>query len=520
LLLGLPSYSYYAALGPNISETSTTFSAFAQDSWQVARRSRSRPGLRWEVHPPFQEQSGNIANFDHRTGDVIIPDHSLPPAPAFLAAIDACAGTNAQSCTKVLTASQAGLGQSLRKTYFGNWNPRVGFAWQPWADRKTVVRGAIGGYTQALLGLFAYAMTGVATSDIRTFSNDQGPNRPPAFRLPAATPLLSSLGLIGTEAFFDGTDPTMKDPRSWQWDFTIEREMPWRSALRASYTGVQTAGLAVRTDFNQVHASAIAFSASRVPFAQWGNLISLQGLGFANYQGMTLEWSRRMRGDLFLTPVTRSPRTSAKRDRDGTVFRSGESQLRADRSLQHALRSRRFDGRAPQSIPADCSVPAAVRARACVRWKFARPRTGNSGGMGAFDDQPDPVRAVSNADDRCKPGPVEHQHRVPRLCPAGSYPERKCSNPTPDQYYDRTAFAPAPVGAGRFGNAGGRHFEGTWHGRHRRRAREIVPALRETAPAHGSDVYEPAESSQFSAAECQLQLTRLREIERGAISRE
>ena len=132
LLLGLPATSAYAALGPDISEVSKHFNFFAQDDWKVTSRLSLSIGLRWELHPPMREAHLNLTNFQRSTGDVIIPDHAPPPAPAFLVGINVCPGLiPAIPCTKILTASQAGLPDTLRKTYYGNWDPRLGFAWRP-----------------------------------------------------------------------------------------------------------------------------------------------------------------------------------------------------------------------------------------------------------------------------------------------------------------------------------------------------------------------------------------------------
>ncbi len=141
LMLGLPSDSAYAVMGPNLVQNVSHYQFYGQDEWRVNNRLTLSFGLRWQLHPPMTEVSGNITNFNRITGDVIIPDHAVAPAPGFLSGINACPGSTTRiPCTHILTASQAGLPQGLRQTYYGNWTPRFSIAFRPFGDNKTVNR--------------------------------------------------------------------------------------------------------------------------------------------------------------------------------------------------------------------------------------------------------------------------------------------------------------------------------------------------------------------------------------------
>jgi hypothetical protein len=462
LLLGLPAISSYAAVGPNLDESATNAAFFAQDSWRVHRRLTLQFGLRWEVHPPFQENSGNITNFDHQTGNVIIPDHAVAPAPTFLAAIGACPVTPVQPCTGVLTASQAGLPQGLRRTYYGDWGPRFGFAWQPSANGKTVIRGGIGGYTQSLLGWFAYAPTGIHSSDVRTYQNYQGPASPPLFAFPNVSPPLSDLGTIGIETFGTGVDPTFKDPRSWQWNFTIEHELPWSTAFRASYIGLQSGGMPVMVDYNQVPAGAVPFTPSRRPFPLWANLYSLEAIGFSNYQGMQLELSRRLRGDAFFQA---SYTLSKNLGEAGNV---GRPLLPLE--YPQSPVTDRFDTGYDRG-----NLPGSRRNRFLLTGLFPLPfgkgRMFGShwhglvqGGLGGWELST--VSLIQSGPFVTPTMPQGNDQSNTDAIDRGIYvrPDRIANgnraNPAGDQYWDKTAFVLVPKSAGRFGNAGVGILEG------------------------------------------------------------
>ena len=184
-LLGLPTSDIYGIVGPDINERSDHTDLYAQDQWLVNSRLTLSFGLRWSLQPPMTEASGNLGNFDPTTGNLIVPDQTLPAAPSFLASINACPGTDPTiPCTHVVTASQVGLGPGLRHTYYGDWAPRVGFAWRPFSDGKTVIRSGFGIFTTTVQGTTASVLVGVPTTDLRTYQNFQGAGEPPLYVLP------------------------------------------------------------------------------------------------------------------------------------------------------------------------------------------------------------------------------------------------------------------------------------------------------------------------------------------------
>ena len=462
LLLGLREQTTYAVLGPNLNESSTHAALFAQDDWRVRPGLAIEFGLRWEVQPPLQEASGNMTNFDHTSGDVIIPNHTIAPAPGFLATVNGCP-SSVSPCTRILTASQAGLPEGLRKTDYRDWNPRFGFAWQPRPGGGTVLRGGIGSYTQTLLGQVGESMTGIHSSDVRTVENI-GPNGAPLFELPNILPapsFLGDVGAFGTEAFKSGNNPTLRDPRSWQWNLTVQRALPGNASLRVSYVGVQTAGMLMLVDFNQVPASTQPFSASRRPFPQWSQLLSVENAGFAHYEGLQVAADRRMHNGLVfqatyilskdIGDVTSTGRTLFNEvittpftDRFNTGYDRGNlSGPRHHRLL--------VTGLFPLPIGAGRAVGSGwtgVRQAALGGWELSTVTLLETGPY----QTPILPTALdqSNTDVRGRAVNV-HPDRIGD----GNLPD-----PTPARYYDASAFVPVPKGAGRFGNAGAGILEG------------------------------------------------------------
>lgn len=461
LLLGMPAVSYYAFVGPNVDQFATHAGFFAQDSWRVHPRLTLEIGLRWEVHPALKERSGNITNFDHSTGDVIIPDHSLAPSATFLKSINACVPPEQTACTRVLTASQAGLPQGLRKTDYRDWGPRFGFAWQPRGDGRTVVRGSFGLYTQTMLGQVAYAMTGVHTSDARVYSN-KGPDGNPQFLLPDVLPA-GGLAQQGTQDFVNGADPALRDPHSSQWSLTIERQTPWDAVVRVSYVGVHSAGMPVLVDFNQLPPSQQPYDPARRPFPQWARLYSVENVGFSSYQGLQTEVSRRLRNGFYFQASYVFSKNVGSIASPGRPFLPPEL-------YQGLTVSDRFNTRYDRG-----NLYGSRRHRLLLTGLFPLPfgkgrSHGNNwnalldGVLGGwelstvtlFQSGPFQTPAISPAFDRSN---TNVQFRGVQARP-DRFGDGNLENPTADQYYDRSAFGPAPAGAGRMGNAGAGILEG------------------------------------------------------------
>ncbi len=113
-LLGLPQ-NVAIGNGGGRSLRNSLYSAFAQDDWHLRPNLTLNLGLRYEVTTPRGEAHNQATNYNLQTGAVEI------------------AGLNGNS-------------SALYNQYNGptNFQPRVGFSWQPEFAKATVVRGAYG----------------------------------------------------------------------------------------------------------------------------------------------------------------------------------------------------------------------------------------------------------------------------------------------------------------------------------------------------------------------------------------
>jgi hypothetical protein len=325
-LEGAPTNLYFAVSSPDVGGTATQYSFFAQDEFQVSSRLTVSYGLRWQVLPGFQEDGGNLANFDQRNNAIVVPDalaaylksqNITASNVAFQQSFNACpsgasAGTvqNGVPCTAYVTASQDHLPQSLRQTYKGDFQPRISFAYRPFNDTKTVVRAGFGIYTMTNLGPLSFNNSGNPTSSLFIYSNSNtaGQNTPQIVFPNTAPP--SSGVTYGGGGLDQGVDPTYRDPQSNQWNVTVEREITNSTVVRASYVGMHSYRLNLTEDLNQIPASTTPYDTgatagkfvdTRAPYQNWTTLLSTFNAGEDNYKAFVFEATRRMDHGLYFS---------------------------------------------------------------------------------------------------------------------------------------------------------------------------------------------------------------------------
>jgi hypothetical protein len=309
-LLGIPYFSAYASVKQDNDGIAWHYGMFAQDSFKVNARLTLEYGLRWEYHPPFVDTGSDITNFDRAvplTGRVIIPNTQQAidiTAPGFLQSINACPGPsfNGIPCTPFLTADKAGYPNTLRFSQKKDFNPRFGFAYRPFDDTRTVVRGGVGRYTMTILGDVFYSLTGVSSSDVRQFSNNIT-NGVPLFQFPQISTNGSGVATTpyGQAYFGTANDPHFKDPYAYQWNLSVERDLGWSTGVRVSYIGMRSVQLPWAPDLNQPQPSTTPYAQRPLtdrPFPYWGRIYSRDTGANALYNALQVEVSHRTRAGL------------------------------------------------------------------------------------------------------------------------------------------------------------------------------------------------------------------------------
>lgn len=294
-LLGIPTDVDQTASGPNVDGIARHYSVFAQDEWQLNSNVTLSLGVRYDLRPGFEDREGNITNFlrDTPNGDVVVPDEASIglTSPGFGGSI----GT-----ARILTATQAGLPLSLRETDSNNIAPRLGVAWRPGGDTRTVIRAGYGVYYTRLLGAVFNSLTGIHTSDNVTFANAfNAANRTYGIVWPNTFAGDPSRGVlrVGTQNFSTANDPNFKDPTTQQWSLTFERELNRSNAFRFTYSGFHSTDLTMAPDLNQIQPNTTGFAnlpPEARPFPNWNKINTRDNGGYQDYTDALLQLTGRL----------------------------------------------------------------------------------------------------------------------------------------------------------------------------------------------------------------------------------
>jgi len=222
---------------------STNYALFVQDDYKVHPNLTLNLGVRYEIQSMPYEKDGQFTNFVPSLGQVIIASSNTVPN---LNSIVAAAGLTGL----VGVASNVGLPPALVSTNYNNLAPRVGFAWRPFGNNRTVLRSGYGiFYTGSRLsairtdfsGGFPFAIT-------QTFTGST--SNPTALTLsnPFPAALAKDQGVTNSS----GYDIDAPSPYLQSWNLTVERDLGKGVALEVGYAGSKGTHLGRKYDLNQV----------------------------------------------------------------------------------------------------------------------------------------------------------------------------------------------------------------------------------------------------------------------------
>ena len=314
------SYTEYAPIAQETGSRYHPFALYANDDYRLTNRLTVNAGLRWDVMPPMREAENR---FSFLNPTAINPVTGSPGTLQF-------AGYGPDSCNC----------RTPMNTYFKNWGPRLGLAYQ--IDNKTVVRASYGIYYAHGGGTSGGATALPSTTMELGFASAPNPVSPgdslPAFYLnnsayftnsgianttfgsstvapppiynasygtyyssAAKSPYKVSSTLAYLDPYYGGRTPTFEG-----WSFGFQRQLTNQITATVSYVGNQghfllPTGVARGIDGNQLNPIYLSLGSSvlgatatganmptgALPYPTFNNKVSQALLPFPQYSGVT-----------------------------------------------------------------------------------------------------------------------------------------------------------------------------------------------------------------------------------------
>ena len=285
---------------------------FAQDNFKVRPNLTLELGLRWDWLMSPTERYDRFVDYILETNSLVRVNHGVAP---------------------------------VYHTNWKNFQPRIGFAWDPFKDGKTSVRAA-------------YAI--LADQPVTNLVTGNGTNPPFAstVALPLSVPTTklsnaTSVAVPGATVSPSSSDPNFDNAYVQSWNLNIEREIKPGLAITAGYFASKGTHLRLTRNLNQTFLNA-ALVATRpfpalsptspiAPGVPLQNITYREGTGNSSYNALWVTATKRLsRGLQFDASYTFSKSIDVNSQSSQGVTFQDSNNLRGDRGLSDFDARHRF----------------------------------------------------------------------------------------------------------------------------------------------------------------------------------
>ena len=305
---------------------------FAQDTWKIRPNLTLDYGVRYQYFVPVRDKNNVLTSFDPA-----LYSRALQPTCANATCTSLLRNTGSELNGIAVAGSSSRFGERVSPSDKNNFSPRVGFAWDPFAKGRTVIRGGYGlYYDQPLVGIFEQnAFVNPPYNNRATFTGTG---------VTLATPNGGALGNLPVRALI-ASAPDFTTPTIQQWSIGVQQEIFRNAVAELSYVGTKGDHLIRQRDINFVTperyagtqpAGCTSGTTTCVnllrPFVGYGTINYRETSAISRYHGLLSSLSYRLGNGLSLTASYTFSKnmTDATNDRDAIDNPQNPFNLRAE----------------------------------------------------------------------------------------------------------------------------------------------------------------------------------------------
>ena len=266
---------------PATRSYTTSEGFYVQDDWKIGQRLTISYGVRYEIFFPQHERLNKIATFDPATGLVPVTNGQL---------------LNVNSAGQLVNVGTSPILDTAWKLQKNNLAPRFGFAWRPFSDNRTVLRGGYGIFYNLLAdgNGISQLFRGIPFRANQTFTNT-----PTQLVSTWSNPFPTNVGVSVGGYTANGVAYNFLTPYVQQWSFGLQREVAHDLILETTYLGSKGTHLPLTRNLNQPVPGPGTIQ-SRRPYPQWGSVTWVDSIGNSSYNSLAVRVERRYSAGLSL----------------------------------------------------------------------------------------------------------------------------------------------------------------------------------------------------------------------------
>lgn len=338
---------------------------FAQDTWRIRPNLTLDYGVRYQYFVPVTDENNVLTSFDP-----LLFSGSQVPQCTTAACATLVRGTGNELNGIAVAGSTSRFGRAINPSDKNNFSPRVGIAWDPWKNGKTVVRAGYGFYyDQVLVGIFEQnAFVNPPFNNRATFSGaGVGFSNPSGGALGA----LPVRDLIASSHDF-------RTPEIQQWSLGFQRQLLRNMVGELSYVGTKGDFLIRPNDINypdpeDVNRVGLANANTVRPFLGYRRIQYRETSGKSRYHGMLSSLTYRFSTGVSLTASYTFSKnmTDATNDRDAVDLPQDPRNLRAEYAEARTSRPHIFSASYVYEFPFFKNEPNAWKRGFLGGWQIA-----------------------------------------------------------------------------------------------------------------------------------------------------
>ena len=296
---------------------SNMWESFGQDAWKVRQNLTITYGARYSVIEPYHALWGNMIVFDPSFYDQAKAVTIDPSTGLVVGTVDPktglVIGTGQDTYNGMVIPGNGFPGSAIRHfpeadpsqfdfsrlfhnvpnhysdIKWGDIQPRVGVAYQ--LNKKTVLRAGSGRF---------FTRLGVSDS---IFLGGNPPFQPNASVSFGSVDNPGGGGAANIPRVVTTQSKDFKNPEAWAWNFTVEREMFWKSLLSVGYVARRGLHLQREADINQPTLAVMAANPgvnrdALRPYKGFGSIRETDNSASSMYNSLQVAWNRRFSGGL------------------------------------------------------------------------------------------------------------------------------------------------------------------------------------------------------------------------------